>query len=1113
MKFEIPAQPAPAALMAFAKQARTEVVFSADDLRNIRANEVMGSFEPEEAMGRLLKNTGFTHHRNGGGKFVVAAVVAATGSVRGALVGEGGALAGVLVAVRETGQSTETDKFGAYVFPKVAAGTYVLVATAPGYQPLHIVDVKVSPGGDLSLGQEAMRKPLDEVTKLDPVVVHAENVEELDPYQVYGKKVKPFATRNVDVPRTINDVQPYFIYGAKEIERSGVTTLENFLHKKLTMNATPASADQGIFIGGVAFGNVNLRGLGSSQTLILLNGRRMGTGDTVPAIGTLGNVISAIPLGAVERIEVLPTSAGAIYGSNAVGGVINIILKRNYTGGELRLSYQNTFDRDASIRSADLSYGFSLEGGRTQVMLTAGYSDRGDILYQDRPILRDYGLRVLRNSADPANPFRPAGFGIAQFTFGVPFITSSANLVLKPAYGGGALNSFYTYVPLGITPTTAPLELGAALAANAGKFPTDPFIPAANSRASNGGMLQTLGHAPTLESFGATLRRQMTSNLDFNAEFSVTRQRTFRFGVSTGTRSVAATSPFNPFTTSVSLNIPRSGDKPSISENYARRFSAGLVLTLPRDWKLQADYTWNFGTSTYETYFAGAGIGSALGITYNPFVDTTAFPLDLSQYGFGKQTSVGNGGGTNDAALRGSGPVWTLPGGAVLLTFGLESRREGFGDVFNSNISTDGAGVVLPFSFASTSLGKSQGTRSAYLELQVPVVSEKNPWPFVRELNLQVAGRREDFKVQTGTSSVTTLPVPATPPVILSSTAKYSSTQPTFGFGYRPVQDVMLRVSYSGGFLAPSYSQLALDPTPSPFPSTIVDPKRGNASYGVLTIGGGNPGLTPELSKSWNAGLVFEPRSGPLRGLRASADYFLIRKQNNIGSLSAAQFVAMEDQYPGRVTRAAPVAGDPFGVGVVTTVSTAPLNLLRSLNEGVDLTLGYRKTTAEHGSFDFSATGTYNILASRKTSLTTANAEITGFSGSSGGVPTWLANGSLTWDRRNWTAGWTTRFYPRNHIAGPPLTSSTTPRRDQGGEWASSQIYSDAFVAYRFDDRKQGAAGRWAGRLTRGLELEVGINNVFNKIPAFDTSSGSYNYSTWGDIRLREYRLSVKKAL
>ncbi|MBL8266649.1 TonB-dependent receptor, partial [Steroidobacter sp.] len=160
---------------------------------------------------------------------------------------------------------------------------------------------------------------------------------------VMGKK--PFTDENVDIVRTVNDVQPYRILNSQAIEQSGATNVEQFLKHNLTMNTVSLSNAQQT---PNAFGNmssINLRGLGANHTLILINGRRTAA---INAVGSTGQPdVNGIPTAAIDRIEVLPSSAAAIYGGAAVGGVVNIVLKHEYTGAEIKVTQDNTFDTNA----------------------------------------------------------------------------------------------------------------------------------------------------------------------------------------------------------------------------------------------------------------------------------------------------------------------------------------------------------------------------------------------------------------------------------------------------------------------------------------------------------------------------------------------------------------------------------------------------------------------------------------------------------------------------------------------------------------------------------------------------------------------------------------------
>jgi len=1107
--FDIPAQAAPTALMAFARQAQTEVIFSADDLASVRASEVMGTYEAEAALGLLLRDTGFIHRRNTSGKFVVTRPsAAATASVRGLLLHDDGRPAtGAVVRLREAGIAVVADRKGEYLFEQVVPGTYTIVATAEGCQPLHISNVRVRSGSDVVIGLQILRRTrTGNVTSLEPFVVVADVVTELDPFEVTGDRTRAFTSRNVDIPRTVNDAQAYYMFDARDIDRAGVANLEGFLARNLPMQTASARGEQGVFVGGVR-ATTNLRGLGSTQTLILVNGRRS-------AASNLGNNspfnLNTIPLGAIDRVEVLPSSASAIYGASAVGGVINVVLKRNYSGGEMKATYQTPFDTDAPIRKLDITYGFSFEGGRSSLMFSAGYSDQSLLQVRDRQdIMIGYTLRARQNfinaTGNPASA--PSWVGAT------PNIVRSGNvaLVLKPAYGGTSLGSAITYIPYGITAATSPTALGAALVANAGKANLDP----AETVQVPFGLQADLGSAPTLRAFMATFRREMTPNLELNAEFNYSGDYSRRNSTLYSSLSVPANAVTNPFASAVTLNLPMLGFGPTTTSSISRRITVGAIARLPHDWIAQADYTWSASDAAYTEggYYASAALtADIVSGVFNPFVDTRLTPLDLSRY-MGSQNWRGDPNVTNNVALRLTGPLPDLPMGTPDLTIGLERRQEGNGQGlyfqdFPSFPSANNSALTLP---------KNSVTESAYVETKIPLVGERGLAPFIRDIKLQAAWRLENLEIGTGTREVTLTPVPVTPPVITNNRASFRSSNLTAGLTWHPVKSLMLRASIAEGFVPPFQTQLVA-PTLSTVTAQVSDPRRGGAATPVGVLFGGNPDLKPETSETTAVGAVFEPVDGALKGLRLAVDYNFIDKTNNIASLSTQVMVDNEASFPDRITRGPVPPGDPFGVGPITQVNTSPINLLRAYYESIDVSLRYRKSTANYGNFDFNALGTVGLQTARKTVINTPFVDFAGYVN----FPlSFTGNASLYWDYRRYSVGWNTRYIPRVHALGPPVSTALAGRQRLGGEWVASQVYHDLSFSYRFPftARSGTTEGRrhfksFTAGLLSGVELQLAVYNFFGTKLAFDPSNSTLTpFSTYGDIRLRDFRISIKKPL
>jgi iron complex outermembrane receptor protein len=206
----------------------------------------------------------------------------------------------------------------------------------------------------------------------------------------------------------------------------------------------------------------NMRGLGGNSTLVLIDGRRMPhTGQEAPggAGGREDFSVDGIPISAIERIDILPEGAGAIYGSEAIAGVVNIVLKKNYTGAELRVTYDNTFDTDVGQTTVSLTAGY--RAGKLSTFLTASFEEQNGLALRDRWWTATYDSRkfgststsfLFNNTAGPASlssAFNPASGGA-----NLPGTTT--HVVLLPAGSNGttAANSAYTPTNAAGVPST-----------------------------------------------------------------------------------------------------------------------------------------------------------------------------------------------------------------------------------------------------------------------------------------------------------------------------------------------------------------------------------------------------------------------------------------------------------------------------------------------------------------------------------------------------------------------------------------------------------------------------------------------------------------------------------
>lgn len=909
--------------------------------------------------------------------------------------------------------------------------------------------------------------------------------------------VKGSRIMNVDVTRTEDDPQPYTIFDAQTIEQAGAVNVEDFLKKRLTMNTAFQTNSQQ---AANPFGNlsqINLRGLGSGETLILIDGRRsasvgfVNTGNTGggAAFGGLQPDINGIPLAAIERIEVLPGSASAIYGGAAVGGVVNIILKKNFQGGEFHVTYDNPERGHAPQRTASATYGLTLEDGKTEILVAGQYADGEVLLNRDRQALVQRGVsKILTNS--PSFLYTP----FSPFPGATPNISSpdGSNLVLK---NGTPLNAPITFIPPGAAPGS---DNGAGLLANAGRFNLNP--PDSNDV---NGLRAPIGNAPTTKYLTGTVRREMTDSLQLFAEVSTSSNSTHVVQGGVGTLFVPSSAPTNPFQQDVLVFTPLNADSPLDTDSVTHTITGGLVARLPARWSSELDYTWS--ENSFESLQSGSGnqfaISSDLASgVLNPFVDTIAHPFNVKNYlslsTFSTHSSL------NDLGLRASGPIGRWPWGEPTLTVGVEHRKEGF-DNYHAPIIFPSVPLLNQDEII---FGQSQSTNSLYAEALVPLVSEENARPGVRALDLQLAGRTERYTVYNQTAFEFLSPaylVAFNPPQGVHSTVNYSSNNPTIALKYKPFAPLMFRASYARAFLPPTASQLLRNnqfacPTPC---LPITDPKTGE-TYPVNFTGGGNPGLKPQTSRDWDLGLVFAPVGGPLQGLRIDVEHYKITQPNFI-TQPQAQDVLTNPAFAGRVTR------DP-ATGRVTVLDLSFVNATLYSTTGWDIKIDYQKSTPI-GTFELYALGTRIDRDLRQSSIGAPQNDFVGFP-ADGGEGKLKANSTLSWKNRGWRLGWSTTYYSsyqQSGAPGDPFGVNTTFTDAQGSFTIPSQIYHDLFGGYTFGSAQGSGV---AHNVLADLTIQFGIRNVFSTLPPFDAHTPVYYYSPYGDIRLRDYRISLQKA-
>ncbi|WP_169804194.1 TonB-dependent receptor [Sphingomonas mali] len=941
---------------------------------------------------------------------------------------------------------------------------------------------------------------------------------------------------NLDIQRTRDDAQPYVVFDHDQIERSGATNLDDFFRNYLGSNTSGSTSLQQRNSKSQSI--INLRGLGSGATLILVDGRRYSQGNTGSGVIDQSS-INGIPLDAIERVEVLASSASGIYGSDAVGGVINIIMRRNYRGIEANAYYGNTGDFKAADRRLTLSGSFPIEHGKTRISFTGAWQKTDSLLSGERDFAQRGRAFILKNDPNYVDEL-----GLLDSATPNVISQSGANLVLKPQYavnGVTNLGSNVTFVPRGFRGVGQ--DGAGALLANAGQQ-NQALAPGAVTPRGGAGKLATLLNASQQLNGSLTVKRTFNKWLSAYGEFDYSRFNSPTIASPVPDQfQIAAGAASNPFTQAITVSVPSTQTQRLENISSNKRLLAGVVVALPFNWQADLDGNWNWGR--FRSIGAAAGLTQATidGITKTGTINVlqdvlqNPIPYDFLQPPFGTVTQPSRS-SNRSYTLKAAGPApWLkLWGGKPIVTLQVEENKTSLGDsLFIAN--------NLSFSSIGYTPQRSQTTDSVYGEVRLPILGKDNHVPLFRGLELQLAYRYDHY-IQVGANSAiqcvshagALLPAEfdaACPPAVDPTTklpiqfvrTRSGSVNPVIAVKWSVFQDLAFRGSYSTGYQPPFLNALTKNDGQLTNPFTgesgqtivnVTDPRRGNEAIGTPFLGsirlipaelGGNPDLAPQTSKSWSFGTIVTPHILP--GLRLSLDWTRITQNNTyflpssiLFSFAASvqpQFNDFLAAHPERFTRAALTDADRakgYTVGAITNVDVSWANLSYARSDSLDFAASY-----DHGLFggalhiDANATWQLTLESQQSPSqplnnfLGVAGASFFAFPGS-GGV-SWKGNATASYSADKWSLGWRV-----HHFSGYWLSQDHSLQPLQGSARVSAQTYHDLFGSYKILPK---------------TTLAAGVNNVLGTRPPVDTSS-LFLYSFYGDPKLRSFYVSLKQS-
>lgn len=937
-----------------------------------------------------------------------------------------------------------------------------------------------------------------------PAPLKPEDATKLEKFVVTGSMIKRIEGEGALPVLTITPL---------EMEQRGIVSAEQMIMElNINGNGLDNLASNADVVAGAQRGNngatsANLRMQGAGATLVLLNGRR------VSSHGLNGGVVdlNSIPFAAIQRVEILKDGASAIYGTDAVGGVINFILKTNYEGASVSAAIDMTEQGGGDIYRYNAVAGF----GNVE---RNGYNIMASVSYSDHKVLRG-------DQRDFVNTFQ-VNRGVSPDTRGTPVATLFAITTLYTALSRDNIdNAGRSAGP--IDPQNPNLRVnginhvdlpnGPGYAGLDGMGPYDELLW--NSAASKYGSAWDTGRAAVIQ--------QPVKNTNVVLRGTVKladRHRLILEGVAGRSESNKSFSP-NQWSSGTGANVLALDGRttvpnplfnmayPATGASYNRVFNTlvGYFPALAANRGAPLAFRWRslpLGnrafTTTTDTYRAMAGLEGPLGLlsqwdyrvgasraqskgksTLNngyvytvPFVNLintgvidifsyTQTPEAMAAINRTRADGVALYGGTYrtdnlDAAA--SGPLFKLPAGTVQSAVGVDWREETFlfnGDQRANLNSSDSLIFNAPFDNSLATAGTLKRTiKAAFIELQIPVL---------KGLDFNAAGRIDQY------------------------TGFGSSKNPKFTLRYAPTEKFLVRSSYSTGFRVPTFKQMFDPVTESPLAATgLIDPGTGQliAPNTATTLFGGKNDLQPEDAKMYSAGFVTQP----FKNISANVDWWQVNRTGTIQSFGTTQLLQNYAIFQDRFQRRAD--------GTIQRIDSRWVNSGATTTKGVEVGL---KGETDFAKGKLSAGFDLSYLLNKKSKLLPTApwslSEINTFTRSSDIGLKWKHTASLGYRRGNWS-------FLVNNLYRNSYTDAVLPGVAAG--LVRPVNWKPRVAPYNI----YGLSATYRG--IKNITVFAGIKNIFNEDPPFsatyDTNTGAG--SSWepriADPRGRSYSLRLE---
>ncbi|NIA57236.1 TonB-dependent receptor [Massilia sp. TW-1] len=834
-----------------------------------------------------------------------------------------------------------------------------------------------------------------------------------------------------------------------DIKRSGATNTAELL-TTLTANSMVGATNQAEGAGLSTYGEstASLRGLGASKTLVLVNGRRLGNYATD---GTAVDV-NSIPLASIDHVEVLKDGASGVYGSDAIGGVINFITRNNYQGVELNGYASVSRYGGGQTKKASILAGWGdFDADRYNFTVSADVS-KDDAIFGRQ---RSYAQNAWRDDGFRDSSATPSG----NLTTFLPTTTPNASGVVP-----NTLTSTGSGLGNPLSPNNC-ANNGSGYDANFGtcRFNSSPYV----------NLVPQVKRA----NVGGSFRFKLNDNAEFFTEGFVSRNVTLQQAqpspysnafLSTDPAFaqqnvypsivIAPNSPYYP-SAWLAANAPDVAGQP-VSVSY-RAFDGGerkaedtatsshLVLGFRgnvKGYDYDVAYTHNSSDVTERTLSGYQNQVALINLlsnnnTFNPFTQYQDPALAAKIRATNYVGPIINAVLRNDALnARVSGELFQLPAGAVSFAVGASLADENL----SVNPSTAyQSGDVSGYGSAVLPLSASRNSSAVFAETIIPII---------KHLEADVAVRTDRYPNAT-------------------------ATNPKVSFRYQPFSQLLLRASYGKGFREPSLPELYTQQTLGTS-GTFTDPVTKQAGqFNVMY--GGNPNLKPEKSEQAAFGVVVDP----VKGLSIAVDYWKINVNNLVTSLAPAfvvgQAAAGNPQYTGLVAR--------DSLNNITSIVGTNINAGGVKTAGIDVDARWAiLKSPTYGNFNLRLNGTYTtkydltlpdgtVQQSVARTVDAGGNLLNAVSNSGAGVVMrWRDQLTLDWKFQKWGASLTNNF--------------------QSGYY--DNVRFDTPSEGPFTAQRVGAFSTWDAQASyagfRNLTLTAGVKNLFNRKPTDVITGGSY---------------------